>query len=602
MGRTHTKKVESREARLKVLPQSERLLKSALIKKKEGRVMDAAEKHALKMASEHGEIIRLWEKLRTTNTSAEEEEEEQATSSKKKGGEKTKSVAEIKSSAYAHKFPIVDQLMPLIEPKFMALLRTPSVSRVLQSMIKYGSPKQVDRLTQWVKKDFFPCATDAYGHFVVMGLIRHANRETFSTSLLPAVLPAVPQLIGHKFGVQVLHAVYSSRWSSAADRDRLLLGIFKDPEAMMKRWVGYPVLEDILAKNPPALKKRLLPRLFDLVEKLISQKEAVEYPLVQRLSYAFLKTGTREEVSELCDSLRPHLVTVATTREGAPLASLTFSLTHPKKRKEILRAFKDNLGELATSKYSAPVVARLFDLLYDVQLVKKYVANDMAEHIGNIVNSEYGFRILMHLLTPRPARKEKFLFPNWFVHNLYSTQNTSWNHHTWLTGEYEEEEVEICSRPAMASHLQVLPDLVRAFLAYAEEKKEKLNKQHAGLIAREILLVEAAEGKYNEALALSTAERSALAALSVASGVKRSRDGEEEEDMPNTSDGDDKGAEERPVARAQKKSKVEKPRGSLGASKLLPRENTSEQKRPKIDKASTKGRTSLPKKKVTKKV
>lgn len=536
MGQTNKKKIEAREARLKALPQSQRLLKSALIKKKEGRVLDASEKHALKMSSEHGEIIRLWEQLRQTNAEADNE---------------AKSVAEIKSGAYEHKYPIVDKLMRLILPTFMNYARTPSVSRVLQSMVKYGSPAHIDQITKSIQADFVTCATDGYAHFVVMAVIRHATRDTFK-NVLSAIIPAVPQLVTHKFGVHVIHSAYSSRWTTAADRDMLIMGIYKDNQAVMKRWEGFPVLEHVLSRNR-SIQKRLLTRLFELVEKLISQKEAVGFPFVQRLALAFLKTGTREEVSELCDSLRPYLGDIAQTREGAPLASLTFSLTHPKKRKEILRTFKDNLGELSTGKYSAPVIARVLDLLYDIQLAKKYLVEDMSEHIGQIIGSEYGFRIIMHLLTPHESRKNRFLFPNWLEHNLYSVENENWNHHTWLTGDYEEEVVEVCGKPAMTSHLQHLPPLLHAFLAYATDEKNatRLNRRNAGLIAREVLRVTGEEPAYKIALGLKPKDVSLLQKLSPASGGKREHD----EDGPVGADETEEVEEKAPPKKASKKEK-----------------------------------------------
>eukprot|EP00796_Vickermania_ingenoplastis_P009236 gene9236-6489_t len=509
MGQTNKKKTESREARLKLLPQSERLLKTALIKKKEGRVMDAAEKHAIKMSSEHGEILRLWEKLRTSPSSEKEE---------------NKSVAQIKSTVYEHKYPVVDKLLELIEPKFMAHVRTPVISRVLQSMVKYGSQTHVERVAALLIKDFLTCTTDAYGHFVVMAVIRHANRDVF-TKLLNALIPIVPQAVSHKFGVHVLHCAYSSRWSTSSDRDRLCLGVFKYDPSAMKRWVGYPAIEDVVQNNPD-IQKHLLTRLFDLVEKLISQKESIGFPFVQRLAFAFLKAGTREEVSELCDTIRPHCAAIAVTREGALLSSLTFSLTHPKKKKEILRDFKERLGELSIGKYSAPVVARFFDLLYDIQLMNKYIANDSIAHIGQLINNEYGYRIMMHLLTPHASRKERYLLPNWMEHNLFSLENTKWNRHTWLTGDYEQEEVEICSKPALNSHLQVLPAFVSAFLSYARDEKNaaKLNRQHAGLLAREILRVNSEEPRFCQALDLKPKDLEFLQRLSPASGVKRDRE------------------------------------------------------------------------------
>jgi pumilio homology domain family member 6 len=546
MGRTNAKRQEARAERLGKLPQSERLVKSALIKKKEGRVLDAAEKHALKMSSEHGEMLRLWEKLRTLGDRSDEASAAAAPAVSKK-------------TAYEHKYPVVDKLMHLIEPKFASLVRTPSASRVIQSMIKYGSPEQVGKVMKLISKDFVTNATDAYAHFVVSALIRHVPHESYN-KLLASFIPSVPQLVGHKFGIEVIHAAYSSRWCSPADRSLLLLAVFKDNVAVMKRWPGYPDVEEVLRQNP-TLQKRLLTRLFDLSDKLVSQKEAIGFPFVQRLVGAYVKCGTRDEVSELCDTLRPHIATIASTREGAPLASLAFSLTEPKKRKEVLNNINAQLGELSTSKYAAPLVARLFDLLYDAQMLNKYVAKDMAEHIGQVVNSPYGYQILMHLLTPHEERKWKFLLPNWQEHNLFSMENTEWNHHTWLTADYAKETVEICSKPAVTSHLSALPLLVKAFLAYAtdEANAAKLNRHHAALLAREVLHVVQHEPLYAAALQLSQDETKVLAKLAPAQG-KREREETEE------ANGEQKAAAAAAPASSAKRAKHDKATASSSPS------------------------------------
>lgn len=520
MGKTHTKKTEARAQRLKTLPQSERLLKSALIKKKEGRVLDASEKHALKMSSERGEILKLWEQLRTANS---------ATAADESGPRDKKTV-------YEHKYPIVDRLLRLIEPSFSNLIKTPSVSRVLQSMIKYGSNEQVERIARSLTKDFQAYATDSFAHYVIGAAVRHASHELYA-KLFTATIPCVPTLATHAYGIEVVHAMYSSRWCSPQEAQILLLAIFKDNVALMKKWVGYPSMEAVLKGNP-ALQKRLLTRLFDVCDKLVSQKGAIAYPFVQRLVYVYLRSGTKDEVSELCDTLRglreeggkkkANLATIALTREGAPLASLAFALTDPNKRKSILQNFSETLGELVANKYSAPVVARLFDLVYDPLLLRKYVVNDMVAHLGQVVGNPYGYLILLHLLTPRRERKDRFLLPNWKEHNLYSIENTEWNHHTWLTAHYEEEVVEISSHPAAKSHLAALPAIVAAFLVLVrdEEKRAAISRNHIALIAREILHVTTHEALYKAALPLTDADVQLLTSLAPALGAKRGREGE----------------------------------------------------------------------------
>ncbi|CCW71028.1 unnamed protein product [Phytomonas sp. Hart1] len=516
MGRTHTKKLEARAARFTSLPTSERLLKSALIKKKESRVLSSTEKHALKMTSKRGDILRLWEKLRTLEDDPKADKE--ASSGKAKD----------KKTAYEHKYPIVEKLLHLIEPDFPSDMRTPNISRVVQSMIKYGSTEQVSKIAKWVSNDLAAYGTDAYAHFVVNALIRHAPHNMFNL-LLTRFIPIVSKLITNKFGIDVLHSVYSSRWCKAADRDLIILAVFRDSMAVMRQWSGYPVLEDVLRQNPP-LQKRLLAHLFELGDKLVSHKGAVGYPFVQRLVHAFIRYGTRDEVSELCVTLRPYLATLAFTREGAPLASLVFVLTDPPKRKEILRSFADNLCELSTGKYSAPVMARLFDLLYDPHFLQKYILKDLKNHIRMLVDSPYGYLIIIHLLSPHQDRKDKLLLSNWSEHNLFSLENTEWNHHTWLTSNYEEEVIEFCSKPAINSHLLSLPTIVESFLTVLAEEDltaPKLNRLHAGIIARELLRVVEHEPLYKSSLKLTKEQLTLLNNFTPATGKRHSREDSE---------------------------------------------------------------------------
>ncbi|KEG13213.1 pumilio protein 8 [Trypanosoma grayi] len=510
MVKTNTKREEARSARLQQLPQSERLAKSAMLKKREGRVLNASEKHAMKMSSEYGEIIRLWEVLRVSTDPARDDAA-------------AKSLEERKMDRYEYKYPTVDRLMKLIEPKFATYAKTPRVSRVIQSMIKYASVSQLEHILKLVSEDFAAHATDAYGHFVVVALIRHAPHSLLD-KIFSQMIPTVPSLVSHRFGIEVLHAAYSNRLCTATNRHLLILAVLKDSVAVMKRWKGYPVLEEVL-QHETAQRKRLLVRLFELCDKLVSQKGAVSFPFVQRLVAAYMNNGTKDEVSELCDTLRPHLATLCTTREGAPLVSLTFSLTEPKKRKEVLRAFSDNLGSLAVGKYSAPVIARLFDLVYDVQLLRKYIVNDVEAHITQLINSPFGHQILLHLLSPHAERKAKFLLPNWFQHNLFSLENDRWNLHTWLTHEYVEETVEICSKSALNTHLAVLPSIVRRFIEVAGDSTAvvKLNKHFTGLIAREVLTVDETEAAYRKALQLSEADKQLLARLAPCKENKRPR-------------------------------------------------------------------------------
>lgn len=574
MGKTQAKKTEARETRLKTLPRSERLAKMATIKKKEGRILDASEKHALKMTTEYGEIMRLWEKLRNladptadpavtaeklkkktdrkemrrlanskrkTFAPAEDDEDDDveddveaptqpataAPSSTAAGKNEPRTI-----ERFEYKYPMINELLKIITPQFASAVKTPRVSRVIQSMIKYGSAAHLDKLIGLLATDFVTFCNDAFAHFVVCALVRHAPHHQYR-KLLGMLVPIVPNIVSHTFGMQVMHAAYTSRLCSALDRNLLILGVFKDSVSVMKHWKGYPVLEDIVALELDH-QKRLLQRLFDLSDKLVSLKEAIELPFVQRLVYAFLRFGTKHEITELCVTIKPKLSVLCDTKEGSVLASLAFSLLEPRARKEALRSVGERLSEFVVSKYSAPVVARLFDLVYDAQLLHKFVAAGIEAEMPNVINSPYGFMILIHLLTPDEERRDRVMHPGWKEHNLYSLGNPKWNTHEWLDVEYKKETVEICSKPAVRSHLNVLPALVQKFLQLVGDAAvmPTLNKTHVGLIAREILhCVNEEAPAYKEALPLTPGDVALLKSVLPNKDQKRLR-GDDTADAP----------------------------------------------------------------------
>lgn len=572
MGKTYTKKIEARESRLAKLPTSERLRQSAIIKKKEGRVLDSAEKHALMMTTEYGEALKLWEVLRTLDeqgqlglSEAQEKrakKRERLAKKPKIGNKKTGSIVtkfgdsdnedSSESDAddetqepttskknpnglrgaerFAHKYPTIDRLFEIIEPKFDNFVRTPRISRVIQSMIKYGSAAHLEKLTTLLSKDFATYACDSFGHYVVIALFKHAPHALFR-KLLAVLINDCATLCKHAVGLRVIHTAYTSKLCTAGDKNLMLLGVFKDGVAVMKNWKGYPDIEAILAQEKDQ-QKRLVAYLYSLVDKLVCQKDAYTFPFVQRLTLIFMRFGNKDDVMDMCDSLRPHLQNlVSSGKDGALLASLTFSLLEPKMRKEPLRLFSQAFLENATGKFSAPVMARLFDIVYDAQLLSKFVVEPLLANLPAIIDSPYGYLILIHILTPSLAQKDRLWTPSWNEYNLYSRENKKWNTHTWLDNDFNEETVEICPKPAEQTHIAILRPIIEALVQIGESFEEsKVQPYRFGLVAREAVNLAQHDASYKAVFA--GLDLSTLKTRSVLD--KRDRDAEDEEEREVT--------------------------------------------------------------------
>ena len=72
MGRSHADKERRRTERLEPLPSTEKALKIAQIKRKEGRILNADERHAVKMQGPVGASLKLCEVVRCKTTTKED--------------------------------------------------------------------------------------------------------------------------------------------------------------------------------------------------------------------------------------------------------------------------------------------------------------------------------------------------------------------------------------------------------------------------------------------------------------------------------------------------------------------------------------------------
>ena len=224
MGKTNAQKAKEREGRLQQLPRKARFAKSAEIKRKEGRVLDANEKRALKMKGSHGAIMRAWEVLRASADKVEEKLEAMRAQAKMQGAADADAASkhalakEDFASASGKREAAVDKVLALLEPKFDEVARTPTCSRVIQSCIKFGTNEQRTKILLMFTPNFTQYCTDGFAHFAIEALIRHAMKGDFKT-LLSLCLNVMNVLATHKCGIRVVNALYNHKLASTAEKN-----------------------------------------------------------------------------------------------------------------------------------------------------------------------------------------------------------------------------------------------------------------------------------------------------------------------------------------------------------------------------------------------
>lgn len=497
MGKTYNQKMQKREDTLSVLPKSERTAKMAQIKKKEGRILNADEKHALQMLATPGKILQAWEIIRASaNSSNPDSATEQAKRHKQ-----------------------IDEVLEVIFENFAGYIRTPKVSRVIQSCLKHGTPEHHGKIaSKLVGAQLAEFCSDAFAHHVVLALFRHASHQLFD-DLYAALLPVASQLGSSKHGFAILCALFSHKYAASQARGDILLShTLLGSTINSKQTPGYPTFENILAQDTTGtvrVRSRMI--ISKMVDKLLAGFESatsknkaaaqhngaggnntnapgappsgsdLEASFAQRLFRAYFTVCTSDEAADAAGSLSQNIVPLLQSKDGVHTACFAFAAVEPTLRRPILRQIAAHFDAAVLSKFGAPFVARVLDFVYDVQLANKFIVPTLAGAIDKVMASPYAHMILLHALTPDEEQKNKALLPVFLDMNLYSRQNANWNKMLFTTGSSSATasaaSSTICQQPAEKSHAIFLEGILPAVAKWAKKQKEESDGNAAAAAA-----------------------------------------------------------------------------------------------------------------------
>eukprot|EP00759_Apiculatamorpha_spiralis_P021784 PhF_6_TR26338/c0_g1_i1/m.37888/K14844/PUF6; pumilio homology domain family member 6 len=376
MGRSNTEKERRRDDRLSKLPTSDRALTLATIKKKEGRILNAEERHALKMQGPKGNLLKLWEYIRQKSLSAEER------------------------ASY------VEQAMEIMKEDWDKFCRSPQSSRVIQSCAKTGTTSQVDVLYEMCAPNFVSLASDPFAIHVLCSIIRHCSHASFGPIVTQSVIPNVYEISESRTGLLVLDEVYSSEYCTAKLRQEVLCNLLGAHEEM-KRVKGYPVLSDLTPKA--TYSQRIVEKADRILNKAKPTCEIMHALVLGAIQYV----GDEEAPwkKEVFDQLRPHTrILAATSHEGSVLASSIFVFLPPKERKSLLGEISDAAVSLAGNKYGAPFLSSVIDNQSDAQvlhktIISKWLEPEALEELLDMNNFRNFGKLLLRITTKDLKKK-----------------------------------------------------------------------------------------------------------------------------------------------------------------------------------------------------
>jgi len=285
-------------------------------------------------------------------------------------------------------------------------------SRIVQSLLKYGTEEQINSVFAECAPKLAILAKSLYGNFLIRKLIEKTKKEDYP-QLLQNVKGQVTSLARHPVGSQILeHLYHSAKGEQRAQMQAEFYGgefvHFSNASAMTKKDGKNtnkepPTLKDILLQKPAMQRQNTLKNISRSILPIL-EKGLVSPLIVHKVVKEYLLVGGASLRAEAANSIAaPAFLRLFHTREGATATNVMLSYAGAKQRKQVLKALKTQVWRVSQDECAHSTIMTLIDCVDDTNMLNKIILQELkSEDIAGIVcEHKFGKRVILHLLRPR---------------------------------------------------------------------------------------------------------------------------------------------------------------------------------------------------------
>ncbi|OQR91384.1 hypothetical protein ACHHYP_04735 [Achlya hypogyna] len=303
---------------------------------------------------------------------------------------------------------LCDELYGLVQGKIYDVAAKHDASRVIQSLLKFGSPAQRSGAVKELQPYILELAKMQYGYFLVQKMLKYGNKDDRAL-IVKEMTGHVVKLATHNVAANILEAAHE--YLQPRQLSGLKLEFYGKEFALFKSEYeatgAKKTLADIVAHSP-AKKEEILAHVADILNKMID-KQLLGMAFVQALLLEYMTVASADQVNAMVPNVRDAAVALLATRNGAKVVTLTLSLGNPKDRKRVIKTLKDKVLEATNHISGYLVIMRIMDVVDDTVLVQKSVLSELHGHWHDVALHPNGAKLLLQLLSPLNS---KYLGPD----------------------------------------------------------------------------------------------------------------------------------------------------------------------------------------------
>ncbi|OQR85189.1 hypothetical protein THRCLA_10755 [Thraustotheca clavata] len=303
---------------------------------------------------------------------------------------------------------LCDELYHLVEGKIYEVAAKHDASRVIQSLLKFGTPKQRSGTVKELQPYILELSKMQYGYFLVQKMLKYGSLEDRAL-IVKEMTGQIVKLATHNVAANILEAAHE--FLQPRQLSNFRLEFYGKEYALFKGELEAKGTKKNLAaiiEQSPSKKEEILAHVADILNKMID-KQLLGLSFVQSLMLEYLNAASSDQVNALVPNVRDAAVALLATRNGAKVVAITLALGNAKDKKRVIKTLKDKVLEATNHISGHIVIMRVMDVVDDTVLVQKSILSELHDHWFEVAMHPNGAKVILQLLSPLNS---KYLSPD----------------------------------------------------------------------------------------------------------------------------------------------------------------------------------------------
>ncbi|CAG8454722.1 10414_t:CDS:2 [Paraglomus occultum] len=289
---------------------------------------------------------------------------------------------------------LLSDLLQMIMGKIGDLVLKHDASRVVQTLLKFGSKEQRGEVAKALKGKYVELAKSTYGKFLVCKILKYCPQHR--DDIIKEYYGQVRKLIKHKEASEVIEEAYNV--GKATHRSGLMQE-FYGPEFIFFKTPTPQTLSEILSASPHK-KDIILKNLAQSISSVLD-KGTIKHSITHRALLDYFTNADERLLADMIAMVSERVPEILHTREGSKVAMLCVARGTSKNRKVIIKSMKTYINKICCDEHGHLVLLTVFDVVDDTTLVENAIIKEIGKNLQQIIEDKYGHRVILYLLVGR---------------------------------------------------------------------------------------------------------------------------------------------------------------------------------------------------------